>query len=85
MPPRKFALSSPGPITNGLVCGRLAAVEPGHILVEGPLGGNIRIIAPVDLLAAVPPLGCSLQVYVRRVGGTFTATSIRREEDGQIG
>lgn len=84
MKPRKPAPYSPGPMANGLAIGRLMSVEPAHILLGGPLGGSIRIMAPASLFLATFPIGSSLAVSVHQDGSTIIATSISLDEDGQV-
>ena len=84
MKPRHPAPYSPGPMTNGLAMGRLMSVEPAHILLGGPLGGSIRIMAPACLSLVTFPIGCNLTVSVHQDGSTIIATSISRDEDGQV-
>ena len=57
---------------NGVVIGRLAAVEPGHIVLEGPIG-SIRIMAPAAVSAATFPIGCNLTVSVHQDGNAVIA------------
>lgn len=64
---------------NGVVIGRLAAVEPGHIVLEGPIG-SIRIMAPA-VSAATFPIGCNLTVSVHQDGNAVIAKSISRDDD----
>jgi hypothetical protein len=60
---------------TSVITGRLTAVEPGHIV----LGQNLhRITVPTHLSTAEFPLGCSLTVVVREVGGKLIAVSIER-------
>lgn len=82
MKPRQPAPYSPGPMANGLAIGRLMSVEPAHIVLGGPLGGSLRIMAPTCLYLATFPIGCSLTVSVHHDGSTIIATSISLDEDG---
>jgi hypothetical protein len=60
---------------TSVISGRLTAIEPGHIV----LGMNLhRIIVPPALSAAEFPIGSSLTVVVREVGGKLIAVSIER-------
>ena len=67
-------------MTNGVVIGRLAAVEPGHIVLEGPIG-SIRIMAPAAVSAATFPIGCNLTISVHQDGNAVIAKSISRDDD----
>jgi hypothetical protein len=58
-----------------VISGRLTAIEPGHIV----LGQNLhRITVPPALSTAEFPIGCSLSVVVREVGGQLIAVSIEQ-------
>ena len=60
---------------TSVITGRLTAVEPGHIV----LGRNVhRISVPLALSTAEFPIGCSLSVVVREVGGQRIAVSFER-------
>ena len=65
---------------NGVVIGRLAAVEPGHIVLEGPIG-SIRIMAPATVSVVTFPIRCNLTVSVHQDGNAIIAKSISRDED----
>jgi hypothetical protein len=67
-------------MTNGVVFGRLAAVEPGHIVLEGPIG-SIRIMAPAAVSTATLPIGCNLTVSVYQDGNAIIAKSISLDDD----
>jgi hypothetical protein len=58
---------------TSVISGRLTAIEPGHIV----LGQNLyRITVPPALSTGEFPIGCSLSVVVRAVGGELIAVSI---------
>jgi hypothetical protein len=67
-------------MTNGVVIGRLVAIEPGHIVLEGHVS-SVRIMAPAAVSPVTFPIGCNLTVSVHQDGNMIIAKSISRDED----